>query len=155
MGKVFISIGTNLGNKQLNLNHAITQIENHIGFVIQKSSIYETEPWGYASFNNFLNQVIVCETVKSPKVVMHELLEIEKSMGRNREKQGYQDRVIDLDILLFDEQIIKTNDLTIPHPKMHLRQFILEPLSEIDPHLQHPVLNEPIINLLKVLTKKQ
>lgn len=155
MGKVFISLGTNLGNKQLNLNHAIAQIEKHIGLVAQKSSIYETEPWGYQSFNNFLNQIIVVKTILSPSVLMDTLLQIEKSMGRNRKHEGYQDRIIDLDIILIDQLVIRKDRLTIPHPKLHLRQFILEPLAEIEPEFLHPVFKKTIKALLTELTQKK
>lgn len=154
MSNVFVSLGTNLGNKELNLIQAIAQIELKIGTIAQKSSIYKTEPWGYQSFNNFLNQVICVETTLSPNEVLHNLLQIEKNMGRVRASADYEDRIIDLDILLYDEIIINQPELKIPHPNMHLRQFILEPLSELQPMLTHPKLNQSILALLKGLKQQ-
>ena len=152
MAKVLISLGTNLGDKSLNLNNAIAHINNSIGLVAQKSSIYETKPWGFESFNNFLNQVIVIQTSLAPIELMKELLQLERAMGRIRDKAGYQDRLIDIDILFYDDLVINANDVTIPHPKLHLRKFILEPLAEIEPELRHPVLNKTIKQLLTDLT---
>lgn len=144
-------MGTNLGNKTLNLNHALSQIEKNIGLIAQKSSIYETKPWGYQSFNNFLNQVVQVETTQSAPEVLRKLLQIEKSMGRNRDNLGYQDRTIDLDIIFFNEDEVAEQDLIVPHPKMHLRAFILEPMCEIQPNFMHPVFKKSIATLLTEL----
>lgn len=144
-------MGTNLGNKTLNLNHALSQIEKNIGLIAQKSSIYETKPWGYQSFNNFLNQVVQVETTQSAPEVLRKLLQIEKSMGRNRDNLGYQDRTIDLDIIFFNEDEVAEQDLIVPHPKMHLRAFILEPMCEIQPNFVHPVFKKSIATLLTEL----
>ncbi len=156
MSIVYISLGSNLGNREANLKKAISYITQRIGILQQKSSIYETKPWGFNSFNNFLNLVIEIRTDLKPEKVLDELLEIEEEMGRKRNNNGYQDRTIDLDILLYDEIILKNKDLEVPHPRLHQRLFTLEPLAEIAPNLVHPTLNEPINSLLtKLLEEKK
>ncbi len=156
MSIVYISLGSNLGNREANLKKAISYITQRIGILQQKSSIYETKPWGFNSFNNFLNLVIEIRTDLKPEKVLDELLEIEEEMGIKRNNNGYQDRTIDLDILLYDEIILKNKDLEVPHPRLHQRLFTLEPLVEIAPNLVHPTLKEPINSLLiKLLEEKK
>ena len=148
MAKVYISLGTNLGDKEQNLRAAIMQIEALCGKVEQTSSIYGSAPWGFESFNNFLNQVVLIETLLSPKELMHTLLEIEKELGRNRNHlSGYQDRIIDLDILFYGNQIINEEWLVIPHPKLQERNFVLKPLLEINPNFIHPSINKSIFEI--------
>jgi len=147
LAKVYISLGTNLGNKVQNLKNANVEIELNCGIVKQKSSIYSSAPWGFESFNNFLNQVILVETNLSPQELIHELLKIETSFGRNRAASDYQDRIIDLDILFYDDLVLSNSDLIIPHPKLHERNFILEPMRELSPRFKHPVLGKSIENL--------
>lgn len=147
MAKVYISLGTNLGNKVINLNNASVEIELNCGNVKQKSSIYSSAPWGFESFNNFLNQVILVESDLSPQRLIEELLKIELRLGRNRKSSQYQDRIIDLDILFYDDIVLSNADLIIPHPKLHERNFILEPMRELSPQLNHPVLGKSIEKL--------
>lgn len=148
MSKVYISLGSNLGNTAQNLETGINLIEAQIGTLQQKSSIYQTAPWGFTSFNNFLNQVAIFETELPANFIMHMLLQIEHQMGRNRELAGYADRIIDLDILLLGQSVIHTDDLEIPHPRMHLRKFVLLPMAEIEPNLMHPTLLKTMAELL-------
>jgi 2-amino-4-hydroxy-6-hydroxymethyldihydropteridine diphosphokinase len=153
LSKVYISLGTNLGNKTQNLKTACDLISKNIGIIEQKSSIYETEPWGYDSFNNFLNQVIEVETELTPKILLQRLLLIEEKMGRKRlDVNNYQDRIIDLDILLYANLVINDAEIKIPHPKMHERKFMLEPLLEISKGLIHPILNKNVAELLNQLS---
>lgn len=154
MSKVFISLGTNLGEKKRNLNQALAFIQSEIGNIEQKSSIYETEPWGYDSFNNFLNQVIGVRTALTAREVMDLLLEIEHRMGRRRYKsKSYTDRLIDLDILFYNDEIIDKNDLHIPHPKLHTREFVLQPLVEVSDQIIHPSFNKTVLQLLAELKR--
>ena len=129
-------------------------IESKIGMIEQKSSIYETEPWGFDSFNNFLNQVILVQTRLVARQVMDNLLEIEQRMGRKRiDSKRYTDRLIDLDILLFNDEIINEEGLHIPHPKLHTRAFVLKPLAEISNKTIHPRFNKSIMQLLSELVE--
>lgn len=150
MMKVFLSLGSNLGNRQTNLSKAINEIDENVGRVISFSGVYETEAWGFESNDNFLNQVIVVMTDVEPFQLIDDLLDIEKTMGRKRnDYRKYESRIIDIDILFYGEEIISEENLKIPHPLLHERKFILEPLNEIAPDLIHPLLGKPISKLLE------
>jgi 2-amino-4-hydroxy-6-hydroxymethyldihydropteridine diphosphokinase len=150
MIKVFLSLGTNLGSKLANLSTAITEIDENIGHINQQSGIYETEAWGFNCEDSFLNQVVRVETSLEPLQLINHCLGIEKKMGRVRNKGGnYESRVIDIDILFYGEKIVSEENLQIPHPLLHKRRFILEPLNEIAPDLIHPLLGKPISKLLE------
>ena len=141
MHTVFLSLGTNLGDKERNLNDAIAHIQRRIGTVVAKSAFVQTEPWGFESDNSFLNAAIKVETIQSPEQVLHQTQEIERMLGRvSKSVDGkYHDRIIDIDILLYyvdsvikgDGLHISTPKLTIPHPLMNERDFVLIPLKEI------------------------
>ncbi|HNW51351.1 MAG TPA: 2-amino-4-hydroxy-6-hydroxymethyldihydropteridine diphosphokinase [Prolixibacteraceae bacterium] len=149
MEEVFLSLGTNMGDKLKNLSAAIHAIEAEIGQVSVVSGIYETEAWGFSCEEHFLNQVIVIQTSMDPGQLIEKCLFIEKGMGRIRSGSGdYESRIIDIDILFFGNQIIEQESLQIPHPLLHLRRFILEPLCEIAPELIHPVFGKPLSELL-------
>lgn len=149
MIKVFLSLGSDLGNKRENLNKAISEIELSIGEINTISGIYETEAWGFESKSNFLNQVILIETEIDPFHLIHSCLDIERKMGRERKQTGYyESRVIDIDILFYGESIVDDDNLTIPHQHLHKRRFILEPLNEIAPDFIHPLLGKSISELL-------
>lgn len=149
MENVFLSLGTNLGNRIENLSLAIHLIDDEIGEISVMSGIYETEAWGFTCDEYFLNQVIVLETCLDPEQLIEKCLFIEKGMGRVRSgSENYESRIIDIDILFYGNQIIEQDNLQIPHPLLHLRRFILEPLCEITPELIHPVLGKPISELL-------
>lgn len=148
MKKVFLGLGSNLGNREHNLKGAIEKIQEFTELVIRTSSIYETEPWGFQSENNFLNMTVEVETNLNPSGLLGRLLMIESLLGRLREGKQYKSRIIDLDILLFGEQIINKAGLVIPHPRMADRRFVLEPLCEIAPGVIHPVFGKTITELL-------
>ncbi len=149
MKTVYLGIGTNLGDREENLRQAITLIEEHIGIIIRVSSVYETEPWGFKSETNFLNIVVMAETKLSPSGLLGRILMIEAMMGRLREGKAYMPRVIDIDILFFGSRIFENKVLTIPHPKIQDRKFVLIPLSEIAGELVHPVFKKSIQELLR------
>jgi 2-amino-4-hydroxy-6-hydroxymethyldihydropteridine diphosphokinase len=148
MSKVYILLGTNLGNKRENLIDAINRIHQSGQIIIKESGVYETAPWGFQHPENFYNQVIAIETYLAPEKLMQTLLTIETDMGRSRKSANFEARIIDIDILLFDNLVITSEIVTIPHPRMHLRRFTLVPLCEIAPSIIHPVLKCSINTLL-------
>lgn len=139
MHTVYLSLGTNLGDKEHNLVSAIKEIERRIGPVRAQSAFLTTEPWGFKSENTFLNAAVRVETKLSPNALFRVTQQIEREMGRTQKssvdpqqsKVVYHDRIIDIDILLYDDLHINTKKLTIPHPHMHERDFVLIPLKEI------------------------
>jgi len=140
MALVYFGLGTNLGDKERNLCTAIDKIRERIGKVTSQSAFYASEPWGFESANSFLNAVVCAETSISPLQLMEETQKIEKEIGRNKKSVDglYSDRVIDIDILLYDDLILSTENLTIPHPLMTERLFVMKPLCEIAPELVIP-----------------
>lgn len=147
---VYVLLGGNLGNTQQTFKKAIEFLTIKVGTVINASGLYESEPWGFETHDQFLNQVLKIETSLSAPQVMHELLNIEQMLGRLRGPSAqYQSRPIDLDILFYNQDIFDSADLTVPHPRLHLRRFTLLPLSEIASELQHPTLKKTIKQLLE------
>lgn len=140
MALVYFGLGTNLGDKERNLCTAIDKIRERIGKVTSQSAFYASDPWGFESTNSFLNAVICAETSISPIQLMEETQKIEKEIGRNKKSVNglYSDRVIDIDILLYDDLMLHTENLTIPHPLMTERLFVMKPLCEIAPELVIP-----------------
>jgi len=149
MKKVFLGIGTNLGNRESNLKEAVARIEEYIGPIMKSSSVYETEPWGFKTENEFLNMVVKVETKLTPSGLLGRILMIESLSGRVRGDKQYTSRVIDIDLLLYENMIIDEESLKIPHPLMHERRFVLVPLCEIESQMIHPVLNKSIASLLE------
>jgi 2-amino-4-hydroxy-6-hydroxymethyldihydropteridine diphosphokinase len=149
MNRIYLGIGTNLGKREDNLKSAVEKIENIIGPVIQSSTVYETEPWGFRSEMEFLNLVIEVETKLNPSGLLGRLLMIESQMGRIRESGKYSSRIIDIDILFYGKLIIEKKALTLPHPMMQERRFVLIPLCEIAPDFIHPVLKKDIKKILE------
>ena len=140
MQKVIFSMGTNLGNKVQNLYTAAAELSNKFGLPDKSGSIYETEPWGFKSDHTFLNQLVSIHTTLSPDSLLNIILDIERSMGRKRNiDSGYVSRIIDIDILFYGDEIIRKDNLIIPHPLIQERRFILIPLIELVPSLIHPV----------------
>jgi len=151
MNNVFLLLGSNLGDRQLLLQTAIAKIAKRVGPVLEKSALYETQSWGKTDEPDYLNQVILLKTDLSPNIVLNKILEIETGMGRRRyEKWG--SRLIDIDILFYNDEIIKQHGLEIPHPELHKRRFTLEPLAEIAPDFIHPLINKTMLELKKDLT---
>lgn len=131
--QVYLGLGSNLGDCRKNLERAIRMIGDKVGRVLRQSSFIETEPWGFESEHKFMNAVILCETIKTPREVLLLTQQIERDMGRKKKSVsgGYADRPIDIDILLYDDLIVDEPDLKIPHPLMHERDFVMIPLNEI------------------------
>ena len=148
MKKIYLGLGSNLGDREHNLKEAFARIEEHIGHVVKSSSVYETEPWGFNTSETFLNTVIEVGTELSPSGVLGAILMIETLLGRTRGEKQYSSRVIDIDILLYNDLIVNEVSLKIPHPLLHERMFVLVPLCEIAPQLIHPVLNVTVATLL-------
>ncbi|PQJ80493.1 2-amino-4-hydroxy-6-hydroxymethyldihydropteridine diphosphokinase [Polaribacter porphyrae] len=145
----FLSLGTNLGNKLENLQNAIDSIANQVGAISKISSVYKTASWGFES-DDFYNICLEVITYHQPEKLMQILLQIEIKLGRTRKNtQGYADRNIDIDVLLFEDEIIFSEALTLPHPKMLERKFVLVPLVEIAPNVLHPIQQKPISTCLR------
>ncbi|MCD7976522.1 MAG: 2-amino-4-hydroxy-6-hydroxymethyldihydropteridine diphosphokinase [Tannerellaceae bacterium] len=157
MATVYLGLGTNLGNKQENLNVALQQIEKQIGKPFSLSAFYETAPWGFHSENTFLNAVVGVETSLSPFRLLQITQQIEKESGRKLKSVAgsYEDRIIDIDLLLVGDMTVNTSELSLPHPFMTERLFVMEPLAEIAPDLVHPVLKIPMKEILIQLKLKK
>lgn len=140
MATVYLGLGTNLGNKEANLRTAIYKLKERIGKQVSLSSFYETAPWGFESDHSFLNAAIGLETNLSPIEILHITQDIEKELGRTKKSVNgsYSDRLIDIDILLYDTLVLQTPELTIPHPLMTERDFVMKPLIEIAGNVIHP-----------------
>jgi 2-amino-4-hydroxy-6-hydroxymethyldihydropteridine diphosphokinase len=145
---IYLLTGTNLGNRMANLEQAKQSISEEIGTVIGSSSIYESEPWGFTSEHLFLNQVIVAESELNPQEVLVKIGKIETLMGRIRTGKGYSERVIDIDILFYGQDVINLPGLIIPHQHLQDRMFALLPMNEISPDFPHPVLSKTISRLM-------
>ncbi len=152
MATVYLSLGSNLGNRKSFLQRAISLIGNDIGDILLESDIYESEAWAYKSENMFLNMAICITTSLLPEDVLVNAKKIERKMGRQFSKGGYSDRPIDIDIIFYDDQVISTPELIIPHPHMASRLFVLHPLSDIAPDYIHPVLKKSVQSLLNNLS---
>jgi 2-amino-4-hydroxy-6-hydroxymethyldihydropteridine diphosphokinase len=148
LNNTYILLGGNSGDRELLLEEAIRLIAGEAGRIIRQSSIYETEPWGFHSDSLFLNQVILLHTPFSPNALLSKLISIEKKLGRKRCNNGYAPRTIDLDILLYNHEIINNRKLQVPHPRMQLRRFAMVPLDEIAGEYIHPVLLTTIHQLV-------
>lgn len=147
MTKVYLLVGSNLGDRLEFLNKAQKSIEDKIGAITNRSKIYETAPWGEKDQDDFLNQALEVETKLKPKKVLEKIAEIEKYLERE-ETYKWGPREIDIDILFYGEELISEMDLTIPHPFIHERKFTLIPLSEIAPDLYHPIMGTTVLELL-------
>ena len=148
MNEVYLQLGSNIGDRLGNLDQSIKIITERIGNVLEKSSVYESTPWGVENQRNFLNQVIFVKSNFDPHTILDLVLQIEKDMGRIRiEKWG--ERIIDIDILFIDDLIIESENLCIPHEFIAKRKFVLQPMCEIAPAFIHPKLNKTISQLLE------
>lgn len=159
---LYISLGTNIGNKERNLVVAIRTVNKQIGTVVSQSVFISTEPWGFESDNSFLNACIAVDTKLTPEEVLRRCQRIERTMGRRQkssveqlpdgtQKTVYHDRIIDIDILIYDDIVMNTPSLTIPHALMHKRRFVLEPLAQIASELKIPGTTMSVGEMLKAL----
>lgn len=144
--KIYLGLGSNMGNREEHLKKAINLIQEKIGPVTQVSKLYETAAWGMKEQADFLNQAIEIHSTKSAEKVLELVLSIEEKIGRVREEK-WGARIIDIDILFFDDEVINTPLLKIPHPFIQERNFVLIPLLEICPDFEHPVLHLPVEEL--------
>jgi 2-amino-4-hydroxy-6-hydroxymethyldihydropteridine diphosphokinase len=142
-----LALGTNLGEREKNLEFARAALAPEVK-IVEESPIYETPPWGYTEQPKFLNQVVKAETNLSPEALLSYLKEIESQLGR-RQTIRYGPRVIDLDILFYDDVVLSQSGLTIPHPHLHKRAFVLVPLADLAPDMQHPILNQSVSEILE------
>lgn len=148
MAIAYLGLGTNVGNKRRNMITAAALLAERVGDILALSGFYETEPWGFESENFFLNAAVKLKTSFSPLEVLQITQQIEKELGRTKKSNGvYHDRIIDIDILLYEDEVLQIPELTLPHPLMHERKFVMDPLAEIAPFVVHPVLKERIIDL--------
>ena len=156
MARVCLSLGSNLGPRETYLRKALQALDKELGSLVKCSSFYETLPWGFSSYSLFLNAAACFDTLLSPEEVLAVTQQIEKSLGRKeKSRQGqYADRCIDIDILLYDDRVIETPDMILPHPHMAERMFVLEPLAEIMPHLLHPLRKKTILQLKEELAER-
>jgi 2-amino-4-hydroxy-6-hydroxymethyldihydropteridine diphosphokinase len=148
INKAYLLTGGNIGDPKKNLAHARTQIAAHCGHILHSSSLYETAAWGKKDQPAFINQALEIETTLLPQELLQKLLDIEKMNGRIRQEK-YGPRTLDIDILLYDDRVIREPLLTIPHPELQNRRFALAPLAEIAPLLVHPVFDKTIRQLLE------
>jgi 2-amino-4-hydroxy-6-hydroxymethyldihydropteridine diphosphokinase len=149
MNIVFLQLGSNLGDRELLLKDAITEIEDRVGNILECSKVYESTPWRVEGQENYLNQILKVRTILLADDVLLTVLDIEKQLGRVRiEKWG--ERLIDIDIIFYNDSIIETPELCVPHKHLHERMFVLTPLHNIAPEMVHPKYNKTIEELLKI-----
>jgi len=149
MNRTYLLLGSNIGNSKQQLSSAKKHIKKKIGNITRQSKLYSTAAWGNSNQPDFLNQVIVTETKLTPLQTMQMILSIEKEMGRIRTVKNAP-RIIDIDILFFNKEIIETEILSVPHPQIQNRRFVLVPLNELSPNFKHPVFQQSIHHLLKI-----
>ena len=150
--QVYIALGSNLGNKRRNLITAAALLAERAGEVGAISSFYETEPWGFESEHSFLNAALMLETTLAPLDLLRLTQEVERELGRTAKTDSvYHDRLIDIDLLLYGEEVIDQPGLQIPHPLMHRRAFVMTPMAEIAPEVVHPVLGKTMKALSDLL----
>ncbi|MFO7152121.1 MAG: 2-amino-4-hydroxy-6-hydroxymethyldihydropteridine diphosphokinase [Bacillota bacterium] len=152
MPKAFVALGSNLGDRRKNITEAVEKMKERGINIIKMSSIIETEPYGYKEQGKFLNAVCLVETELSPSELLDALIEIEREMGRER-KIRWGPRNIDLDLIFYEDRVIREERLMVPHPDAHNRIFVMGPAAEIDPDFIHPVLKKKIGEICKELVK--
>jgi len=153
MANAFLGLGSNLGDRKEQLISTTALLAERVGEVLDVSGFYETSPWGFQSEYMFLNRVVRVETLLSPNALLGATQQIEYEMGRTAKsiEQHYTDRTVDIDILLYDELIMQSPTLVVPHSLLHKRLFVLQPLAEIAPDLIHPILNQTVAELCQDL----
>jgi 2-amino-4-hydroxy-6-hydroxymethyldihydropteridine diphosphokinase len=148
MNKVFLLIGGNMGNRLQNLHQAVSLLSAACGPVVQQSAMYETAAWGKTDQAAFLNQALLLTTSLSARELIATILSVEEEMGRQRTEK-FGPRLIDIDMIFYNDDVIDEANLTIPHPELQNRRFVLVPLNEIAPSFVHPVLHKTVAELLK------
>ena len=161
MAKVYVGIGTNLGDKEQNLRDAVQKIEEQIGKVVSLSAFYVTAPWGFTSENSFLNAAACVDTDLSPLAVLQETQAIERELGRTKKSVDgvYSDRLIDIDLLFYEDLVLSVTsptgaELNLPHPLMTELDFVMLPLAEIAPELVHPVFGKTMKEISSGIKKR-
>ena len=165
MHRTYLGLGTNLGNRAANLDRALALLQQQVGPLVKCSSYISSKPWGFSSDNDFLNAAAIFDTTLTPLNLLRATQAIEQQIGRTKKSKGlrvesqepierhYADRIIDIDILLYDTLQLTSPELTIPHPLMAQRDFVVGPLAEIAPRKRHPALGKTIAQLKKELLK--
>ncbi len=148
MNCAYLILGGNLGNRAALIEQAEKMLSEKGVTIVKTSSLFETAPWQMEYAGSFLNKVLEVNTDLSAQQLMRVCLEIEKKQGRTRTASGYVSRSMDIDILFFNDEVIKDESVEIPHPRLHLRRFVLVPMNELNPHFVHPALNKTISQLL-------
>ncbi len=149
MDNVLLLLGGNIGNKEKTIQESLKHITLECGAIISQSKIYRSEPWGFDAQDFFLNMAVEIETNLDPYHLLIAIHKIEKELGRTRVGDGnYHSRTIDIDIIFYGDRVLNSPDLQIPHPRMHLRRFVLLPLNDIASHYIHPILNVSVQQLL-------
>jgi 2-amino-4-hydroxy-6-hydroxymethyldihydropteridine diphosphokinase len=151
MNKAILLIGGNLGDRTAHLQQAVEQISAKIGNVEKTSALYETAAWGHVEQPDYLNQGLLVTTTMDAETLLHSVLELERQIGRVRQEK-WGARVIDIDIIFFNNDVFNLPDLKVPHPRMQFRNFVLVPLAEIIPDWQHPILHKNVRALLEACT---
>ncbi len=161
MVDLYLGLGSNLGHREMLLHRSVEILAERIGSLKSLSAFYETEPWGFSSVHPFLNAVVVLRTVKSPEDVLRITQQVERELGRNEKSVGghYADRPIDIDLLMYGSEMVEMDfdwdgcvvHLSLPHPLMHVRRFVMEPLAEVAPDVLHPVLKKTFREILENL----
>ena len=154
MSKTYLLLGADIGDKKTTFVKAKQLIGEGIGRITRESSLYESEAWGFESATTFLNQVVEVSTILQPLELLGSIQKIEAELGRVRSGNGYESRLIDIDILFYDNLVLDTSALAIPHPHMHKRMFTLAPLYELIPNFAHPTLYKTVANLYAECTDK-
>ena len=161
MAKVYVGLGTNLGDKEQNLRDAVQKIEEQVGKVISLSAFYVTASWGFTSENSFLNAAACVDTDLSPLAVLQETQAIERELGRTKKSVDgvYSDRLIDIDLLFYEDLVLSVTsptgaELNLPHPLMTERDFVMLPLAEIAPELVHPVFGKTMKEISSGIKKR-
>lgn len=152
---IYLGLGSNQGDRQKNMEKALALIAERVGVILALSDFYETPPWGYESSNTYLNAAVEVDTPLSPKELLLVTQEIERAVGRTQKTLDghYRDRPMDIDILGYDQLVLQTPELTLPHPLMHQRKFVLQPLLQIAPAWIHPVLGKSISEIFAKLER--